>query len=244
MYIFLLIFAAALYASTIKDYMTRNLVFLILLLGFIYNACLYLEQPTKKLHIYVEPNSKVMLWSDKLKVYNGLFGSIYSNELTSDDTGKVYFYVHDDTYTDVEYPIYFRYIMGNRMSVVNTTYVNKEVAPAPSSYEEPNIVRVERTVHETSDLMKQVKVMEKIEKKTLRRTSDIMALETIPEENTDDLETENNLDKYFPGPIVDTKEFDRPLEAILDDRNFQTKIDHDMVYENACNMGKSFHKFT
>jgi hypothetical protein len=92
------------------------------------------------------------------------------------------------------------------------------VEEAPMS-QEPQKLPI---IHPKKIFDKELKTMEKIDKLTVRRSRDI-TLEPIDEEDSSDLDSvpDDDLDKYFK--ITKEVNFTRPLEAILNDRNFNIK---------------------
>jgi len=269
MFILLFIFAA-LFACRIPDKNVRVFIYSCLIITVILNTYKYisdLHQNNVICTIHVIPNTRVIVWTDApLKIYNTIFDSpIYSTILSSDSNGKVTFEIEKSSIKLVDNiskeTIYYRYLMNNnKLSNINKTYINNVCksyandvsAPAPTptptstSTSDKSLTNHKVIFAPTQTIGNNID--EKIDNLTIRRLK-IIKLDPVLEENTEDLldyETSDSkstfLDKIYDNSSTQT--FNRPLEAILDDRAFGTKINHKKLYENDLNMYGNLAKFT
>jgi hypothetical protein len=185
--------------------------------------------------INVDSNKSISIWGNKIL-------NIPDKIFISDKNGNVTFPIDKKAYSSVEdiyeEQIFYHYKDDGKKKLLRTHHtfiIGKHVdAPTPIATtfladKEPIIVKTTAPIKSIDQHIGNV-TDDKLSDLTIRR---VKILDTVLEENTEDL----NDSESYNMPLINNKQFSRPLEAILDDRFFGTKINHDIVYENGVQYG-------
>lgn len=267
MIILLLIFIG-LFACRIPDVRIRNFIYISLVFYFLVSVYYFLLESITNVEccLKVRPNSEVYLWTIKPVCLLNCNVKDYNNtrKVISSDNGDIIYNITNSTINLNEEKIYYCYVSDEGdLSTTHCEYIKKydsefehdvnEIQPPASSNNEPESISNISSSNNDSiadDNMKQTLgnvIDEKIEKSTIRRVVPITSLEPVLEENSEDLvdtSTEKCLDKIYGKNIVDMKQYDKPVEAILNDRTIGKSMKRGLVYENDPEMYDYFSKYT
>ena len=189
--------------------------------------------------ITVVPFKNLIIWgNEKLLISKKIF--------TSDKNGLITFVVNTSTYDDNIYKekIYYRFVENNSLLSIQHTLINSGKSIGTESFVSKfNVDEIEPIMKVPIELPYNIAsnqtignvIDEQLDNSFINRVKTVNDIDTPMQETC--------ADKAFNMPNLNHKLFKQPLEAILDNRFFRTKFNHNMIYENTIEPEK-IAKFT